>query len=236
MWCLVLSSIHVVSIYISPFWLQSRAGLHVVQLLQREHHTPRPKRLWVVHRLQAAKPGYESKVCSAQSQPLNPMEAIKAFHLLCMSFLAVLLLEEARLWSHLTATSKELSHLNYSLYMSAISFKETDVSQLAPWCQIKICTEACRLDKRGIYLKLGNKISPGTGRPKIHIIGTLDHGLLGPSSITGLLRIYFWRRCAKMKLPCGVFTSKLSNLSFFLSLFLKKGPSVFMIIFEVLYK
>ena len=48
-------------------------------LAEREHHTARPERLWVVHRLQAAKPGYDSKVCGAQSQLLNPMEAIKAF-------------------------------------------------------------------------------------------------------------------------------------------------------------
>lgn len=37
------------------------------------------------------------------------------------------MLEEARHWSHLTETSLELFHLNYSLNMKAISFKGTDV-------------------------------------------------------------------------------------------------------------
>jgi len=38
-----------------------------------------PKRLCVVPMLQAAKPGYDSKVFGTHSQPLNPMEAIKPF-------------------------------------------------------------------------------------------------------------------------------------------------------------
>lgn len=37
------------------------------------------------------------------------------------------MLEEARHWSHLTETSLEWFHLNYSLNMKAISFKGTDV-------------------------------------------------------------------------------------------------------------
>ncbi len=61
----------------------------------------------------------------------------QTFHLLCISFLAVLLLEEARHWSHLTGTSAELFHLNYSSYMRAISFKGTDVSLLPLCCQVK---------------------------------------------------------------------------------------------------
>lgn len=37
------------------------------------------------------------------------------------------MLEEARQWSHLTETSLELFHLNYSVNMKAISFKGTDL-------------------------------------------------------------------------------------------------------------
>lgn len=62
-----------------PLWLQSGAGLHMSQILQRKPHAGRPERLWAVPRLRAAKPGYDSKVYSARSQPLNPMEAIKPF-------------------------------------------------------------------------------------------------------------------------------------------------------------
>lgn len=60
-------------------WLQRRAGLHMSQNLQRKPHASMPRRLWAVHRLRAAKPGYDSKVCCAQSSLLNPMEAIKPF-------------------------------------------------------------------------------------------------------------------------------------------------------------
>lgn len=87
-----------------------------------------------------------------------------------MSFLAVLLLEEARHWSHLTATSEELFCLNYSSYMTVISFKETDISLLPPWCQIKSRTEKQWLDLHDICLEAGNVGSPGTARPKNHII------------------------------------------------------------------
>lgn len=63
----------------SPLWLQSGAGLHMSQILQRKPHAGRPERLWAVHRLRAAKPGYDSKVYGTRSQPVNPMEAIKPF-------------------------------------------------------------------------------------------------------------------------------------------------------------
>lgn len=49
-----------------------------------------------------------------------------------MSVGAVLVLEEARHWSHLTATSEELFQLNYSSDMTVISFKETGMSLLPP--------------------------------------------------------------------------------------------------------
>lgn len=109
----------------------------MAQILQRKPHADRPGRLWAVHRLRAAKPGYDSKVYSVTIQATESNGGYQTFHLLCMSFLAVLLLEEARHWSHLTGTSTELLHLNYSLYMRAISFKGTDVSLLPPCCQIK---------------------------------------------------------------------------------------------------
>lgn len=64
---------------ISLLALQSRAGLHMSQILQRRHHAGMPRRLWAVHRLQAARPGCDSKVYGTQSWQPNPMAAIKPF-------------------------------------------------------------------------------------------------------------------------------------------------------------
>lgn len=73
-----------------------------------------------------------------------------------MSFLAVLLLEEARHWSHLTGTSVELFHLNNSSYMSAISFKGTDIYcplHPPPRCQIKGSGQDLFSDTNAIYFE-----------------------------------------------------------------------------------
>lgn len=53
--------------------------MHVAQILLREPHAAGLERLRVVHKLRAAKPGYDSKVYGAQSHSANPMEAIKPF-------------------------------------------------------------------------------------------------------------------------------------------------------------
>lgn len=108
--------------------LQSKAVLHVPQILQRKPHAGMPGRLWAVHRLQAADPGYDSKVHSAQSSHRNPMAAIKPFIFYVLPSWLSYCWGEARHWSHLTETLVELIHLNYSSYMRAIAFKGTDMS------------------------------------------------------------------------------------------------------------
>lgn len=154
----------------------------------------------------------------AQSRPAESNGGYQTFHLLCMSFLAVLLLEEARHWSHLTGTSAELFHLNYSSYMRAISFKGTYVApSLPPRCQIKGSVEEKWLGQKCIQLDVGNTISSGTPRPKIHKTGPEHCGLPGPRSIA---RIY----CKKS--ISGIEALQSSCLQQFWTLIMEFCPSV----------
>lgn len=52
---------------------------YVIDLLQKDPHASKPRRLWAGHRQQAAKPSYRTKVCRAKSLLWNPMAAIKPF-------------------------------------------------------------------------------------------------------------------------------------------------------------
>lgn len=110
-WGLILSCIHFVAIYTSPLTAEQSWVAYIADVTEK---CPMQAGLRGCGQFTSCELSQATKVYCAQSQPLNPKEAIKPFHLLCMSFLAVLLLEEARHWSHLTGTSVELFQLNYS--------------------------------------------------------------------------------------------------------------------------
>lgn len=104
------------------FYFPSRARSRVSEILLIEPHASTPTRRWAVHRLPAAKPGWLKRLWHA-ILAADSGGGHQTFHLLCISFLAVPVLEATRHWSHLTETSLELFHLNYSLTMKAIPLK-----------------------------------------------------------------------------------------------------------------
>lgn len=122
-WGLIFSCIHVVAIYTSPPLTAEQSWVAYVTDIRKKA----PCR-------QTQKAVGSSQAASSQARPwlYNSLQhtipatesngGYQTFHLLCISFLAVLLLEEARHWSHLRGTSVELFHLNYSSYMRPISF------------------------------------------------------------------------------------------------------------------
>lgn len=109
--------------YFHPLALQSRAGS---QILQRTRHAGMPSRLWAVHRLQTAKPGYDSKVYGAENQ----MAAIKPF----IFYVLVSWLSCCR-GRRDTGPTSQKPRRNYSIWIihhtwGRYLFKGTDVSLL----------------------------------------------------------------------------------------------------------
>lgn len=134
----------------------------------------------------AAKPGYNSKVYSAQSQSLNPMEAIKPF------IFYVWASWPSYCWRRRDTgpTSKE-PRWNYSIWIIHCTWGRYLLKgQTCLCCPPAVKLKAAHGNKGQTQVSsvaVGNMISSGTPRLKIHIIGPKYHSLHGPGSI---VRVY----------------------------------------------